>query len=178
MIPPGTTFKFEFLGEFEVEIKNILEHESVAPMGLIHEKNQRPKISCYCTFKQVPDSGPISKHGNRGHSVGQRGRRGHQGESGIDKSSPEGVGCGLRYIRGQWPYQSSTTPPQQGQQWGTWTRIGRWDPVRLPQDGRPSARRPPPAARLHAGHHRVAQDKGSRRRIVNSHARHDECPGK
>jgi hypothetical protein len=21
-------------------------------MGLIHEKNQRPKISCYCTFKE------------------------------------------------------------------------------------------------------------------------------
>jgi hypothetical protein len=21
-------------------------------MGLIHEKNERPKISCYCTFKQ------------------------------------------------------------------------------------------------------------------------------
>jgi hypothetical protein len=22
-------------------------------MGLIHEKNQRPKISCYCTFKKL-----------------------------------------------------------------------------------------------------------------------------
>jgi hypothetical protein len=51
MIPRGTTFKFEFLGEFEIEFKNILEHESGAHMGLIHEKNQRPKISCYCTFK-------------------------------------------------------------------------------------------------------------------------------
>jgi hypothetical protein len=51
MIPGGTTFKFEFLGEFKVEIKNILEHESGAHMGLIHEKNQGPKISCYCTFK-------------------------------------------------------------------------------------------------------------------------------
>jgi hypothetical protein len=39
------------LGEFKIEIKNILEHESGAHLGLIHEKNQRPKISCYCTFK-------------------------------------------------------------------------------------------------------------------------------
>ncbi len=51
MIPRGTTFEFEYLGEFEIEIKTILEHESRAHMGLIHEKNQRPKISCYCTFK-------------------------------------------------------------------------------------------------------------------------------
>jgi hypothetical protein len=32
-------------------IKNILRHESGAHMGLIHEEKQRPKISCYCTFK-------------------------------------------------------------------------------------------------------------------------------
>jgi hypothetical protein len=51
MIPRGTTFEFEYLGEFKIEIKTILEHESRAHMGLIHEKNQRPKISCYCTFK-------------------------------------------------------------------------------------------------------------------------------
>jgi hypothetical protein len=50
MIPRGTTFEFEYLGGFEIEIKNILEHESGAHMGLIHEKNQRPKILCYCTF--------------------------------------------------------------------------------------------------------------------------------
>jgi hypothetical protein len=50
MIPRGTTFEFEYLGEFEIEIKNISVHESGAHMGLIHEKNQRPKISCYCTF--------------------------------------------------------------------------------------------------------------------------------
>jgi hypothetical protein len=49
-VPHGTTFEFEHLGEFKIEIKNILEHESGAHMGLIHEKNQRPKISCYCTF--------------------------------------------------------------------------------------------------------------------------------
>ncbi len=47
----GTTFEFEYLGEFEMEIKNILGHELGAHMRLIHEKNQRPKISCYCTFK-------------------------------------------------------------------------------------------------------------------------------
>jgi hypothetical protein len=52
MIPRGTTFEFEYLGEFEIEIKTILEHESRAHIGLIHEKNQRPKISCYCTFKE------------------------------------------------------------------------------------------------------------------------------
>jgi hypothetical protein len=51
MIPRGITFEFEYLGEFEIEIKDILEHESGAHMGLIHEKNQRPKISYYCTFK-------------------------------------------------------------------------------------------------------------------------------
>jgi hypothetical protein len=32
MIPPGTTFEFEYLGEFEMEIKNILGHESGAPI--------------------------------------------------------------------------------------------------------------------------------------------------
>ncbi len=47
---PRNHFEFEYLGEFEIEIKNILEHESRAHMGLIHEKNQKPKISCYCTF--------------------------------------------------------------------------------------------------------------------------------
>jgi hypothetical protein len=51
MIPRRTTFEFEYLGEFEMEIKNILGHELGAHMRLIHEKNQRPKISCYCTFK-------------------------------------------------------------------------------------------------------------------------------
>jgi hypothetical protein len=50
MIPRITTFEFEYLGKFEIEIKNILEHESGAHMGLIHEKNPRQKISCYCTF--------------------------------------------------------------------------------------------------------------------------------
>jgi hypothetical protein len=51
MIPRGTTFEFEYLREFETEIKNILGYESGAHMGLIHEKNWRPKISCYCPFK-------------------------------------------------------------------------------------------------------------------------------
>jgi hypothetical protein len=53
MIPCGTTFEFEYLGEFKMETKNILGHELGAHMTLVHEKNQRPKISCYCTFKQA-----------------------------------------------------------------------------------------------------------------------------
>jgi hypothetical protein len=53
MIPRGTTFEFKYLGEFEIEIKNIFEHESGAHMRWIHEKNQRPKISCCCTFKKI-----------------------------------------------------------------------------------------------------------------------------
>jgi hypothetical protein len=52
MIPRGTTFKFEYLCDFEIEIKNILGHESEAQMGLVYEKNQRPK---YCAT--VPLSG-------------------------------------------------------------------------------------------------------------------------
>jgi hypothetical protein len=44
MIPRGTTFEFKYLGEFEMEIKNILGHELGTHMRLIHEKNQRPKI--------------------------------------------------------------------------------------------------------------------------------------
>jgi hypothetical protein len=51
MTPCGTIFEFEYLGEFVKEIKNILGHESGAYMRLIHEKNQKPKIACYCTFK-------------------------------------------------------------------------------------------------------------------------------
>jgi hypothetical protein len=53
MIPRGTTFKFEYLGEFKMDIENILGHKSAAHMGLIHEEKQRPKISCYCTFLAV-----------------------------------------------------------------------------------------------------------------------------
>jgi hypothetical protein len=49
----GTTFEFEYLSEFKMEIKNIFGHESGAHMGLIHEKKQEAKISCYCTFKHV-----------------------------------------------------------------------------------------------------------------------------
>ncbi len=43
MIPRGTTFEFEYLGEFEIEIKNILEHESGSHMGLIQEKTRGQK---------------------------------------------------------------------------------------------------------------------------------------
>jgi hypothetical protein len=50
MIPCGTTFEFEYLGEVEIEIKNILEHES----GYWIDSWKKPvaKISCYCTFKE------------------------------------------------------------------------------------------------------------------------------
>ncbi len=40
MIALGTTFEFEYLGEFEMEIKNILGHESGAHMGLIFEETK------------------------------------------------------------------------------------------------------------------------------------------
>ncbi len=62
MIPCGTTFEFEYLGEFKMDIKNILGHESGAHMGLIHEK-KRSKISCCCPFKEhcVADLAPIEK---------------------------------------------------------------------------------------------------------------------
>jgi hypothetical protein len=43
MIPRRTTFEFEYLGEFEIEIKNILKCESGAHMGLIHEKKPEAK---------------------------------------------------------------------------------------------------------------------------------------
>jgi hypothetical protein len=53
MIPRRTTFEFEYLGEFKMDIKNIFGHESAAHMGLIREEKQRQKISCYCTFNQT-----------------------------------------------------------------------------------------------------------------------------
>jgi hypothetical protein len=37
--------------EFEPGFKNVLGYELEAHMGLIHEKNQGPKILCYCNFK-------------------------------------------------------------------------------------------------------------------------------
>ncbi len=45
MIPRSTTLEFEYLDEFEMEIKNILGHESGAHMGLIFEKTKGQK-SC------------------------------------------------------------------------------------------------------------------------------------
>jgi hypothetical protein len=47
-----SNFEFEYLGEFITEFENILGYESGAQMGLIDEKNQRSKISCYCPFKK------------------------------------------------------------------------------------------------------------------------------
>jgi hypothetical protein len=43
MVPRGTTFKFEYLCEFEMEITNILGLESGAHMGRIHEKKTEAK---------------------------------------------------------------------------------------------------------------------------------------
>ncbi len=51
LIPRRTTFKFEYLREFEPEFDNVLGYELGANMGSIHEKNLGPNISCYCTFK-------------------------------------------------------------------------------------------------------------------------------
>jgi hypothetical protein len=53
LIPRGTTFEFEYFREIETEFKNILGYQSGVHMGLIHEKNQRPKISCFSPFKQL-----------------------------------------------------------------------------------------------------------------------------
>jgi hypothetical protein len=47
-----SNFEFEYLGEFITDLENILGYESRAQMGLIDEKNQRSKISCFCPFKQ------------------------------------------------------------------------------------------------------------------------------
>jgi hypothetical protein len=46
-----SNFEIENLGEFLIEFENILGYESEAQMWLIDKKNQRLKISCYCTFK-------------------------------------------------------------------------------------------------------------------------------
>jgi hypothetical protein len=46
-------FEFEYLSEFITEFENILGYESEAQKGLIDEKNQRSKISCYCPFKSL-----------------------------------------------------------------------------------------------------------------------------
>ncbi len=43
IIPRGTTFEFEYLADFGMEITNILGHESGAHMGLIHKKNRGEK---------------------------------------------------------------------------------------------------------------------------------------
>ncbi len=50
LIPCRTSLKFEYLREFEPEYENDLGYELGVHMGSIHEKNQGPKISCYCTF--------------------------------------------------------------------------------------------------------------------------------
>jgi hypothetical protein len=51
LISRRTTLKFEYLREFEAEFENVSGYELGAHMGSVHEKNQGPNISCYCTFK-------------------------------------------------------------------------------------------------------------------------------
>jgi hypothetical protein len=48
--------KFEYLREFEPEFENVSGYELGAHMGSIHEKNEGPKISSYCTFKETVGS--------------------------------------------------------------------------------------------------------------------------
>jgi hypothetical protein len=45
-------FEYEYIREFETEFVNILECESGAHVGSIHEKNRGKKISCNCPFKK------------------------------------------------------------------------------------------------------------------------------
>jgi hypothetical protein len=59
--PRGTTFEVKYVREFETEFENILGYEKGAHMGSIHEKNQRPKISCYCPFKACDKQGFLKR---------------------------------------------------------------------------------------------------------------------
>jgi hypothetical protein len=68
LIPRRTTLKFEYLREFEPEFENVLGYELGAYIGSIHEKNQGPKISCYCTFKK-DTTNPQSILKDLGHVV-------------------------------------------------------------------------------------------------------------
>ncbi len=45
-----SNFKYEYLGEFETEFKNILGHDSGAQVCSFDGKKLRSKISCYCPF--------------------------------------------------------------------------------------------------------------------------------
>jgi hypothetical protein len=51
MIPRRTTFEFEYLSEFKMDIKNILGHESGAHIRLIHEKNRGQKYRATVPLK-------------------------------------------------------------------------------------------------------------------------------
>jgi hypothetical protein len=53
MIPHGTTFEFEYLSQFEMEIENILGLESGAHMGLIHEKNRGEKSRATVPLRKI-----------------------------------------------------------------------------------------------------------------------------
>jgi hypothetical protein len=60
MIPRGTTFEFEYLGEVKMNINNILGNESAAHMGLIHEENGGPKSCAFVPLKGHSDDLHIS----------------------------------------------------------------------------------------------------------------------
>jgi hypothetical protein len=62
MIPRRTTFEFEYLGEFEIEIKNILEHESGAHKGLILEKTRGQKFRATVPLRALLN--PIDEMGS------------------------------------------------------------------------------------------------------------------
>ncbi len=57
-----SNFEYEYLGEFETEFKNILGHESGAPVCSFDGKKQRSKISCYCPFKKQAIDDNIGKY--------------------------------------------------------------------------------------------------------------------
>ncbi len=52
LIPPQNNFEIRISPRIRTRNRKSLGYELGAHMGSIHEKNQRPKISCYCTFKQ------------------------------------------------------------------------------------------------------------------------------
>ncbi len=98
------------------------------------------------------------------------------------KSSRELIRAALRGLGVDWTYQRPAAPlelsgpPDKARDGGPEHGLG---------DGTPAGCLSV-AARLHAGHHRVAsrglhaktQDEGDGGRVVNPYARHDECPSK
>ncbi len=74
-----SNFEYEYLGEFETELKNILGHESGAQVCSFDGKKQRSKIWCYCPFKAESADHP-GWVGREMYRLGWRHRRRrHQG---------------------------------------------------------------------------------------------------